>query len=80
MDTHDPLTNYAEDAPNVPILIRRKWEIWAEAVTVYVYGHYDASGNYVSDYKTAEVNAHIQQYGINLNVQMSDMQAVLEGW
>jgi RHS repeat-associated protein len=77
-DTHDPLTDYAATAPNIPIIYRRKWEIWAEAVTVYVFGHYDANGSYVSDYYSNQVNARVTSHA--LTTQMSDMQAVLEGW
>jgi RHS repeat-associated protein len=78
MDAHGPLTDYAARAPNVPVFARRKWEVWAEAVTKYVFGHFDADGGYVSSFAADQVD----RYGGSgaLTTQMSDMRAMLEGW
>ena len=76
MKQHDPLTDYAANPADLPIVARPKWEIWAEAVTVYVFGHYDAHGDFVDN--TSRVLSTVEQR--DLNAQMHAMQHVLEGW
>jgi RHS repeat-associated protein len=76
-DKYDGLTEYARNAPNVPIFYRRKWDVWAEAVTVFTFGYYDSNGGYISEYHPDEMR---QLTPDQLAVQMQDMRTILEGW
>ncbi|MFZ2487531.1 MAG: hypothetical protein WAZ19_05370, partial [Anaerolineae bacterium] len=58
------LTDYAESC----IGCVRAWERWAEAVTVWVFGQYDAAGNFSTSYHSIEVQDRARQ--IQLNNQM----------
>ena len=73
-----PLTDYARTAPNLPIVVRRSWEVWAEAVTVWVFGSVDVSGGFATSYMPGEVGRRISPS--DLTVQMDRLHAMLEGW
>ena len=72
-----PLTKYAE-GEGQPYPIR--WDRWAEAVTVWVFGGVDKTGNFATNYKTGEVGRYLAKYNNDLNVQMNRMAELLNGW
>lgn len=72
-----PLTEYAETAPVWGMLQANRWEVWAEAVTVYVFGGFDVNGAYTTSYERANwYPSPLDQ----LNEQMRRMQYLLNGW
>lgn len=74
---YEPLTNYAAgQGQPYPI----SWDRWAEAVTVWVFGGVDKTGNFATNYKTTEVGIYAQKPGTNLTVQMNRMTELLNGW
>jgi len=72
------ITKYAREGPDIPVVYPRRWEVWAEAVTVWVFGGIDATGTFITSYKPNEVSRYITPD--KLTVQMSRIQALLEGW
>jgi len=68
-----PLTDYAAKARF------SSWEKWAEAVTVWVFGNYDAtSGRFVTSYKWVD---EVERVKIEeLATQMDRLHALLNGW
>jgi hypothetical protein len=75
---YEPLTDYAAGIPPQPYPLR--WDRWAEAVTVWVFGGVDATGNFATSYKTQQIGDRVKRYGIDLNVQMNRMTELLNGW
>ncbi len=73
----DGLTDYA-NGRNIPWIYPERWDRWAEAVTVWVFGNVDANGGFVTSYKSGEVSRRIT--ADKLTVQMGRLQALLEGW
>jgi RHS repeat-associated protein len=70
-----PLTNYAA-GQGQPYPVR--WDRWAEAVTVWVFGGVvNTTQDFATGYKTNEVSHHVDT--ISLNVQMNRMTELLNG-
>ncbi len=75
---YEPLTDYAAGIPPQPYPVC--WDRWAEAVTVWVFGGVDKTGNFATNYKTTEVGDRVTRYAIDLAVQMNRMSDLLNGW
>lgn len=71
------LTDYAAGFHPYPAI----WEVWAEAVTVWVFGNVDANGGFVTSYKSGEVGRHTANFPPgSLIIQMNRMAELLNGW
>ena len=74
-----PLTKYAAGIGAGFRAYRDSWDIWAEAVTVWVFGNVGAGGVFIPTYGANDIK-YLKISTSALNVQMGRIQALLEGW
>ena len=74
-----PLTKYAA---GIEVGVRPypdAWDVWAEAVTVWVFGDSNSAGTFIPTYGAEDIK-YLKIPASVLNTQMSRIQALLEGW
>lgn len=70
-----PLTDYAAQFHFYPA----RWDVWAEAVTVWVFGELNLNtGQFLTSYKPYEVTRRVSPG--ELVYQMNHIEALLNGW
>lgn len=74
-----PLTKYAAGIGAGFRAYPDSWDIWAEAVTVWVFGNVGAGGVFIPTYGANDIK-YLKISTSALNVQMGRIQALLEGW